>query len=207
MRIGLLSDIHEDTGHLTQALGLLRREGVDRLVTLGDLFDNGQRVAETAGLLAAAGVVGVWGNHDLGLCHDPAPRFLARYPASVFDYLWTLRARVELDGCLFSHGLPHWDAYDPAAYYLEGRPEAEAARAGIFAASGCRVTFVGHFHRWLAVTPEGALPWDGDAAIRLDPARRYLVVIAAVCDGWCAVYDTEACLLEPRRLDGGQGGP
>ena len=48
---------------------------------------------------------------------------------------------------------------------------------GTFAASPCRVTFVGHFHRWLAATPEGALAWDGGGPILLDPGRRYLVAV------------------------------
>jgi predicted phosphodiesterase len=54
MRIGILADIHEDVEALGQALGLLRREGAGRLVVLGDLFYEGRRVAEVAGLLAQA---------------------------------------------------------------------------------------------------------------------------------------------------------
>ena len=80
MRIGILADIHEDVQRLSQALGLLRREGVGRVVVLGDLFDTGKRIAETVALLADAGAVGVWGNHDLGLCHEPGERTRARYP-------------------------------------------------------------------------------------------------------------------------------
>lgn len=200
MRIGILADIHEDVEALRQGLGLLRREGVGQLVVLGDLFYAGRRIAETADLLIAAGAVGVWGNHDLGLCHEPEPQLLARYPSRVFDFLKTLGSRLEVAGCLFSHGLPQWDATDPAAYYLGDRPESAAGLAGSFAASACRVTFVGHFHRWLTATPEGIIPWDGKEAVSLAPERRYLVVVAAVCDGWCAVYDTASGRLVPYRL-------
>jgi hypothetical protein len=202
MRIGILADIHEDVGALGRALALLRRESVGRLVVLGDLFYSGRRVAETADLLAGAGAGGVWGNHDLGLAHEPSPRLLARFPGRVFDFLRTLGPRLELEGCLFSHGLPQWEATDPAAYYLGDRPETPAGLAGSFAASPCRVTFVGHFHRWLAATPEGVLAWDGGGPILLDPGRRYLVAVAAVCDGWCAVYDSDAARLDPVRLPG-----
>jgi predicted phosphodiesterase len=200
MRIGILADIHEDIEALEQALGLLRWEGVGRLVVLGDLFYSGKRIAETADLLSRAGAVGVWGNHDLGLCHEPDPRFLARYPGRVIDFLKTLGAQLEVEGCLFSHGLPQWDATDPAVYYLGDRPESPAGLAGSFAASACRVTFVGHFHCWLTATPEGIIPWDGNGAVVLAPERRYLVVIAAVCDGWCAMYDTATGQLVPYRL-------
>src|SRR3954470_20380344 len=138
MKLGILADIHEDVEALGRALGLLRREGVEQFVVLGDLFYSGRRVAETADLLASAGAVGVWGNHDLGLCHEPDPYLRARYPGRVFDFLGTLGPRLELGDCLFTHGLPHWDATDPAAYYLGARPETAEGLAGTFAASPCR---------------------------------------------------------------------
>ena len=67
MKIGILADIHEDIDSLAAALALLEQEAVDRLIVLGDLFDTGKRIGESVALLCAAGVVGVWGNHDLGL--------------------------------------------------------------------------------------------------------------------------------------------
>src|SRR5690242_2317809 len=103
MKIGILADIHEDVEGLSQALTQLHRESVDRVVVLGDLFYTGQRVAETVDLLIAAGAIGVFGNHDLGLCLDPSPDLLARYPSRVFEFTRTLAARLELGGCLFSH--------------------------------------------------------------------------------------------------------
>jgi hypothetical protein len=200
MRIGILADIHEDVEALQQAIDLLRGEQADRLLVLGDLFYAGQRVAETVDVLAAAAVVGVWGNHDLGLCHEPDPRLVARHPARVFEFLKTLGARLEIEECLFSHGLPQCDPFDPAEYYLGDRPESAAGLAGSFAASSRRVTFVGHFHRWLSATPEGIIPWNGNKMLTLDPERRFLVVIGAVCDGWCASYDTANGVLIPHRV-------
>jgi predicted phosphodiesterase len=200
MRLGILADIHEDVEALRQAIGLLKQECVDKVVVLGDLFYTGQRVVETADLLIEAEAVGVWGNHDLGLCHEPDPELLARYPNRVFDFLKTLGSRLELHGCLFSHGLPHWDATDPAAYYLGERPESAAGLAKSFAASACRVTFVGHFHRWLTATSDGVVPWNGTEAISFSQDLRYFVVVAAIFDGWCAMYDTDSGRLVPIRL-------
>lgn len=134
VRIGLLADIHEDIEALEQALAILQAVGVSRLAVLGDL-------------LSAAGAVGVCGNHDMGLCHEPDPGLLARYPVRVSEFVATLAPQLEVGGCLLSHGLPHWDATNPAAYYLGDPPESAAGRAASFAGSGCRVTFVGHFHR------------------------------------------------------------
>jgi predicted phosphodiesterase len=200
MRLGLLADIHEDVPNLTLALQHLQRERVERIVLLGDVFDTGKRLAETVALLTAAGVIGVWGNHELGLCHDRGERVRARFAGPILDFMQTLRPRLELGDCLFTHGLPHWDVTDPAVYYLAARPETSEGLAETFAASDHAVYFVGHFHRWLLASPAGPLTWDGRTDIVLQPGERYLVVVGAVCNGWCAVFDTDSRLLAPRQI-------
>jgi predicted phosphodiesterase len=200
MRLGILADIHEDEQKLSLALQHFRRQGAEQVVVLGDVFDTGRRLRETVALLAEAGAVGVWGNHDLGLCHEPEERVRRRYAGPALDYLGTLLPRIELAGCLFTHGLPHWDATDPEVYYLGARPETAEGLSGTFGASGHAAYFVGHFHRWLAASPQGCLAWEGRTPILLHPDRRYLVAVAAVCDGWCAVYHTDRRELVPHRV-------
>ena len=200
MRLGILADIHEDVPKLTLALRHCRREGVQQIVLLGDIFDTGKRLRETVALLAGAKAVGVWGNHDLGLCHEPEDRVRERYAGPALDFMGTLLPRLELEGCLFTHGLPCWDATDPVVYYLGEGPETEGGQASSFGASAHAVLFTGHFHRWLAATPQGRLGWDGSSPITLPPEQRHLIVVAAVCDGWCAVYDTDSRELVPHRL-------
>jgi hypothetical protein len=58
----------------------------------------GSRLQETIAFLAEAGAVGVWGNHDLGLCHERDERFRKRYSRPLFDFMQTLRPRLELEG-------------------------------------------------------------------------------------------------------------
>jgi predicted phosphodiesterase len=212
MRLGIVADIHEDAPRLALALQHFRRSGVQQVVVLGDVvFGMGGRLHETIALLAGAGAVGVWGNHDLGLCHEPHERFRRRYAGPVLDFLLTLRPRLELEGCLFTHGLPYQDPTDPIQYYLGERPESAEGLARSFAASGHAVLFVGHFHRWLVASPGGRLPWEGGEPILLRADRRYLAVVAAVCDGWCAVFDTGSRELAPVALPGataaGPGSP
>jgi hypothetical protein len=133
MRIGILADVHEDVEGLAAALALLKREAADLLVVLGDVFDSGKRIGETVALLAEAGAVGVWGNHELGLCHKPSERIRSRYAGLVLDFMGTLRPRLEADGCLFSHGLPCWDAPsgsrgDPSAVFRASCGKAAQSR-------------------------------------------------------------------------------
>jgi predicted phosphodiesterase len=200
MRIGILADIHEDVETLRRALDRLRGEGVGPVVVLGDVFYAGRRMGETAALLLDAGAVGVWGNHDLGVCLEPDEEMCRRWAGPALDLAARLRPRFEVGGCLFSHGLPHWDATDPMAYYCDEQPEEPEATVNSFAAVPHGVVFVGHFHRWVAATAAGRLPWDGEGPICLHPEERWMVVIAAVCDGWCAVFDTDSRVLQPHRL-------
>lgn len=203
MKLGILADIHEDAERLDLALRRFRQEGVQQIVVLGDVvFQMGSRLQETIALLAEAGAVGVWGNHDLGLCHEPEEPIEERYAGPVFDFMRTLHPRLELEGCLFTHGLPYYDPTDPVVYYLGERPETAEGLALSFAASTHAVLFVGHFHRWLAASPAGRLAWDGTTPILLRPDQRYLVVVAAVCDGWCAVFDTDSRVMAPFHLPG-----
>jgi predicted phosphodiesterase len=200
MRLGILTDIHEDVTKLKLALQHCRQQGVEQIVLLGDVFENGRDLREAVTLLAEAKVVGVWGNHELGLCHKPDVTIQVRYAGPVLDFMKSLKPRLELDGCLFTHGLPGWDASDPAVFYLGEGPETTEGLASSFGASDHAVMFTGHFHRWLAATPQGALAWDGGSPICLPSQQRYLVVIAAVCDGWCAVFDTISRELLPHRI-------
>jgi hypothetical protein len=200
MRIGILADIHEEVELLRRALDRLRGDGAGPLVVLGDVFYSGRQMDETASLLLDAGAVGVWGNHDLGLCHEPDEEMRQRWAGPALDLAAILRPRFEVGGCLFSHGLPHWEPTDLMSYYCGERPEESEAAANTFAAVPHGVVFVGHFHRWVAATAGRRLPWDGGEPICLHPVERWLVVVAAVCDGWCAAFDTDSRVLQPYRL-------
>ncbi|HZW29708.1 MAG TPA: metallophosphoesterase family protein [Isosphaeraceae bacterium] len=204
MRMGLLADIHEDVERLAAAIARCRHEGADRLYTLGDIFETGRRFARAVDLLREADVTGVWGNHEFGLFAGRGSSVENPFDWTTLDYMHRLQPRMEVDGVLLSHVLPCLDPTDvEQPWYVERAPETAEAAARNFAAFPHRRMFVGHFHRWLAVSPRGALPWSGERPIRFRADRRYLVVIAAVSDGWCAVYDTVADVLTPCDLRGG----
>jgi predicted phosphodiesterase len=198
MRLGLLADIHEHAAHLRGALDALRGEGVDRLVFLGDVCGCGGGLEESVAMLDEAGAVGVWGNHDFGLCQKPDDELDRHYSPRLLAYMRRLEPRLQLGDCLFTHVEP-W--LDPTSledlWWFEGRPETPERVAQSFAATAARVLFVGHFHRFFLASRRGLEPWGGDAAVTLDPAERYLVGLGAVCEGRCAVFDTAASRLIP----------
>ncbi|MBA4067079.1 MAG: hypothetical protein C0501_25890 [Isosphaera sp.] len=211
MRLGLVTDVHNHAAELAAALALFRARGVDRVVTIGDTCDAFARpdgVAEVAALLDACGAVGVWGNHDFTLCRDVSDEVRGRYPPVVLDVMARMGPRLVVGGCHFSHKEASVDPHDPAQLWdISDRPLDLAGRARLgFAAADSRWQFVGHYHRWWAATPDGPTGWVGGGPLRFGPGRRYFVVVAAVCDGWCGVLDTGTGELEPLRCGARESG-
>jgi predicted phosphodiesterase len=199
MRIGILADIHEYVRELRRALAVLKEHGADRFVVLGDVCGMQTGLEETVEILDEAGAIGVWGNHDFGLCRDnPRPEDRERFGERVLAFMARLQPRLEIEGCLFTHVEPWLDPEKiEDLWYFDGPPETPEQVARIFAATHNRVMFVGHYHRWLVVTPDGIQPWVGDAPIILEAGNRHLVAINAVCQGKCALFDTGTSLLTP----------
>ena len=202
MRLGLLSDIHECSTLLVDAIARCRSAGADRLLLLGDVFQSGERFEETVTILREARVEGVWGNHEFGICHEPDSVIEASFGGPVLDYMLRLRPRMELAGALFGHVLPSLEPTDiQQPWYVVPFPESAQSAAAEFSAYPHRRMFIGHYHRWAIVTPDGPVDWSGERPFAFSPAERYLAVVAAVCDGYCALYDTEADVLTPLRIE------
>jgi hypothetical protein len=206
MRLGILADIHEALEPLEQALHEFRRMGVDLVVSLGDAcdcFSSVGRAREVVALLRGARAVGVWGNHDIGLCYEVSEQLRRQTEPWVLEYLAGMQPYLVLDGCRFSHVEPWLDARKVEdLWYFDGPPDTPEKAGRSFAAVPERHLFIGHFHRWLVMTPSGRLAWDGEGPLTLNEQGRYLVVVAPVVSGCCAVYDTTAALLTPVRCAG-----
>ncbi len=201
MKLGLVTDIHEHVADLALALAQCDRHGVDRIICLGDVFETGAAIGETVALLAQRGIAGVWGNHEFGLCSHPSALVSsrrARYGGAVLDYFATFRPSLEVEDCLFSHVQPWRNLNDVMGLWdTGGMPDVPEKAARSFDACSQRVMFIGHHHRWLVTTRERVIPWDGSQAIQLQAPERYLVLVAAVCEGFCGVYDTQTGELIP----------
>lgn len=197
MKLGLLTDIHENIGHMRSALDRFRKERVDQVVMIGDVFELGERLEETCRLLAEAKAVGVWGNHDFGLCVDPEPETRARYGAAVLEFMTSLRPRLDVEGCHFSHVEPWLNPEELMdLWYYEGPPDEHGKLARIFDAVPHRLMFAGHYHKWLLATPQRINEWNGEGPVRLNVGR-YFVVVGALCAGRYATFDTATSELVP----------
>jgi len=202
MKLGLVTDIHAHVCHLQAALERLQNERVDQIVVIGDVVDAFAAVGETCRLLNEARAVGVWGNHDYGLCAEPDESVRSRCPAAALEFMASLRPRIEVAGCFFSHIEPWLDPeYLPDLWYGEGPPDNRDRLTQIFDAVPNRLIFAGHYHVWLAATPDAVIGWDGTNPLRLDGGRHF-VVVNALCEGHFATFDTATSELRPMRTGG-----
>jgi predicted phosphodiesterase len=207
MRIGLVTDIHNDAESLSRALAALNARGIDLLVTLGDtcdvfLPDGG--IVEVAKMLQGDHAVGVWGNHDFVLCRNVDDRYLTRYAGSpVLEFMAGMLPTLEVGDCHFSHLEPLGDPHDIAHLWSLHDKSFDLMKLAAlgFDAVDHRLLFIGHYHRWWAATPDGCLNWTGDGSLELAPDQRYFVVVNAVLGGWFGWLDTDAGVLVPIRIE------
>ena len=202
MRLGLLSDIHEDVAGLCWAIQTLQSAGVEQFVCLGDVSEDGEAIDETCAILAGAGVVGVWGNHDFGLCTAPMEVLADRFSPEALAYIRSYQARLSFGDCHFCHIEPCLDPRSGLDLWEQPSiPDSPERLAWNWEAVPERLLFMGHLHRWFAASSRGALPWSGERALSLAGPERFFVVVGAVCDGYCALVDTTAELLVPFTRD------
>ena len=95
--------------------------------------------------------------------------------------------------------------FDDEPWYRQSPGEVKERLDRNFAATHHRLTFIGHFHRWLLATPGNVLPWEGGGPVVLEPDRRRLIIVNAVVEGWCALFDTGSNLLTPLSSDAREG--
>ncbi len=108
---------------LEEAIAFCHRQKVDRLLTLGDIFETGEHFAEAVDLLRKADVAGVWGNHEFALYAGRGDSVEHQFDWRTLDYMRRLTARHELAGVLFGHVLPCLDPTDvEQPWYVERAP-------------------------------------------------------------------------------------
>jgi hypothetical protein len=109
-----------------------------------------------------------------------------------------MQPHLSIMGCRFSHVEPWLDAHKVEdLWYFDGPPDTLEKASRSFAAAAERHLFLGHFHRWLVMTPSGRVAWNGEAPLELGAGPRFLVVVAPIIAGWCAIFDTEEAVLTP----------
>jgi len=124
VRTALISDIHGNLEALNVVLGDIDRQGVDRIICLGDILGYGPDPVACVDLVAERCEWSLLGNHDYGALYEPtnfnaAAEHAAYWTRSQLDLeadeakaearwevLGRLRVRTTLDDFLCVHGSP-----------------------------------------------------------------------------------------------------
>jgi diadenosine tetraphosphatase ApaH/serine/threonine PP2A family protein phosphatase len=153
MRIALITDVHANMEALDAVLAALRREGVDRIVCLGDSVGYGPdpaAVTATMRQLEQGGAVVLRGNHDEAVAvARPDMNEMARDAMQWTKKQLTDDAKAWLTGLPLTHRegdalFVHASAHEPAVWHYVN---SAANAAACIQATDARFTFCGHTHR------------------------------------------------------------
>ena len=216
MKYAILGDIHANLSALKSVLAAVDAEGVDEIVSVGDVVGYGAAPRECLRLLVERRVHIVMGNHDaaaVGLLpvdsFNPAAAYAARWTGAQLSpeerrFLAQLPLRLEFEHVLVAHAT--WDAPERFDYIMSSH-DAEPS----LAAQPRRVCFIGHTHRPLLVGRLRDEPsrtfWTHDARVDLSEWQRVLVNVGSVGQprdddprAAVAIYDTEPDLYRLLRV-------
>ncbi|MBE0646617.1 MAG: metallophosphoesterase [Bacteroidales bacterium] len=152
MKIGILSDIHEDVNSLSQALRMLENERCDQVISLGDIvgYDDGyygtsriQDANECIRLVKENCSLSLIGNHDL-FAIKKLPEFNVRfdYPANWYSLSLAERQRIGRGKLWdYSHAEDQAQLSDISREYLSGLPEFVVTEF-----SGIKILFSHHLY-------------------------------------------------------------
>lgn len=151
MRYGILGDVHANLSALQAVLEAFEREGVERILSVGDVVGYGAAPRECIALLRELEVSVVRGNHDAAvvgqidlLYFNQVARQAVAWTQSVLseeECAW-LAARpytLDTDHCTVSHGTLHQpELFDYVQSTTDGDPSLDMMELP--------VCFVGHTH-------------------------------------------------------------
>jgi len=159
MKFAVISDIHGNIFALRAALAAIDREGVDRLLVLGDLFSGGH-VHDILDELRGRDALIIRGNGE-GYLLDADPAFWRRY--AQFDELAAIHRALSPEHL-------HWIAALPAQISL-AYPEFSLRMTHIEEPASETLTLCGHIHKPFVRGEQGRYVCNaGSVGLNFDPA-------------------------------------
>ncbi len=185
-RFGLIADIHANIDALNVVLGELAREGIERILCLGDLIGYNAAPGEVVDVARNPNWVSINGNHDRYVTGvtplDPSIK-----KDTAFIIQWT-RGKVTAEQNTWLEALPRQRVIDETILLVHGSPRHEDEyilsvnqyKENIQFVSdnfvGIEVTFFGHTHVPVIVA-RGTLMSSihENKTVKLDPDKLYLI--------------------------------
>ncbi len=151
MKYGILGDIHANLSALTTVLEHMDAEGIDQVVSVGDVVGYGAAPRECIAILREREVLVVKGNHDAACVRELDDRYFNNYAREAIrwtqsaiestDYEWlaSLPMTLDLEHCHVSHGTLHRpELFDYILSTTDADPSLDIMERP--------VCFVGHSH-------------------------------------------------------------
>jgi putative phosphoesterase len=150
MKVGVVSDLHNNVAALEYALEHLRH--CDVILNLGDLVSDYSVNPEIIRVARDAGVWGIAGNHEKAILQHPGSTLRDRLAPEDLAYLRNLPPRrdVTFDGrsVVVAHGAP-WD--DPNQYRCEYVYASDTAALSRLSTIDADVVLLGHTHHSMSL--------------------------------------------------------
>jgi predicted phosphodiesterase len=205
-RIGLLADSHGDLKSTEESIRILRERGADGMIHLGDFSDSMRTDTLDAivDMLQENGILAVMGNNDFMVGNTLAET--AAYngdqdKSRLAAYMKSIPMKRVLQDLCFAHSLP-FDMFKSCYEPIDNGSTERAQQ--LFRETDYRILFCGHSHfpvlfrlRDGRVTREIVLP---GLQMSLDSSDRYIMVVGAVEEGECALFDLESSSYERIRI-------
>jgi predicted phosphodiesterase len=216
MRYGILGDIHANLSALEKVLSCLELEGVDRLISVGDVVGYGAAPHECIQILRETGALVVKGNHDAACVGEIDVRFFNPYARAAVEWtrsvltseehgwLQGLPMIAELEHCCVVHAtFDHPERFEYVQAVEDADPSLDEMKA--------RVCFAGHTHvpvTILRLKDDLRTAYTVDPEISLEEVSHALVNVGAVGQprdedsrAAYAVFDTETSRVRILRTE------
>jgi putative phosphoesterase len=198
-QIGLMADSHGNLEATRQAVRILKERDAGVIIHLGDIGDSVRYhdLQEILDLLSEHQVLSVKGNNDYLISLALGDRSGRHKTGCPGIFLKQLPMKRVIGDLCFAHSLPfdyHRAFYDP----IDDGTTKQAER--LMQEISHRILFCGHSHTPVLfrmqrgrVTREHPLP---GMKLLLRKEERYIVVVGALDDGECALYDERNGMYE-----------
>jgi len=200
MKVGVVSDVHNNVDALTYALDYLR--DCDLVLNLGDLVSDYHVDPRILELAREREVVSIVGNHEKSILLHPGSQIRGALSADTLEFLRELPAsrEIDLDGrrVHVAHGSP-WDGpNDYRCVYVIERDRRSLTR--VADSTQADVVLLGHTHRAMAVRAQDTLVVNpGSCGEARDAAQRLTFARLDGASGTASVYIVKHG-LEPEPL-------
>ena len=217
MRYAILGDIHSNLSALEAVVTAIEREGVDRVLSVGDVVGYGAAPREVMQILRELDTLVVKGNHDAACVGEVDLRYFNPYARAAVEWtcaeltddeltwLRELPLTLDLEHCSVAHGSFHRpEQFD----YIQSTEDADPSLDEM----SRPVCFVGHTHVPVAIMRMVDDPYRTsytiDYDVDLSDVTRALINVGSVGQprdedfrAPVGIYDTESERFEIHRVE------